>query len=243
MPSAMTAESSDSIAPSMAIANAAGSSSRIRPKPSGAVAPRQRRAAGAPAGCRRRSTPSTVVWKRRADRRDVERRARAGASSATAAATAAIAISGAGTLRVSRGQREQQRERRRAATPSSPACAVARALPQRGELARRSARAAARSSRPSDVLELERRDHDGDAGVKPVVTGYGMNWIRLPEPRDAHDHQQHARHQARRSAGRRQPVLASTIGARITTNAAVGPVTWNLQPPSSATTAPATIAV
>ena len=31
MPSAMTADSSDSIAPSIAIANAAGSSSRIRP--------------------------------------------------------------------------------------------------------------------------------------------------------------------------------------------------------------------
>jgi hypothetical protein len=35
----------------------------------------------------------------------------------------------------------------------------------------------------------------------------------------------------------------ATIGAKMTTNAAVGPVTWNLQPPVRATVAPAKMAV
>ena len=34
-----------------------------------------------------------------------------------------------------------------------------------------------------------------------------------------------------------------TIGARITTKAAVGPVTWNREPPRSGTKSPATMAV
>ena len=34
-----------------------------------------------------------------------------------------------------------------------------------------------------------------------------------------------------------------TIGARMTTNAAVGPVTWKRDPPSSGTTMPATMEV
>jgi len=33
------------------------------------------------------------------------------------------------------------------------------------------------------------------------------------------------------------------MGARTTTNAAVGPVTWVVEPPSTATSAPATMAV
>jgi hypothetical protein len=77
--------------------------------------------------------------------------------------------------------------------------------------------------------------------VKPVVTGCGMYWMSLPI-------------RAMPIATSINPAMnpavsspvspwADTIGARMTTNAAVGPVTWNLLPPSSATSAPAKIAV
>ena len=62
MPSAMTAESSDSIAPSIAIANAAGKSSRTRPNVS--EPPQGSAGVGMTEGMPATSTPPTVVWKR-----------------------------------------------------------------------------------------------------------------------------------------------------------------------------------
>ena len=77
--------------------------------------------------------------------------------------------------------------------------------------------------------------------VKPVVTGYGMNLIRVPS-RNAP--------MAMRRTPAMNPAVSrpaspclETMGARMTTNAAVGPVTWNLQPPRSDTERPAKIAV
>ena len=77
--------------------------------------------------------------------------------------------------------------------------------------------------------------------VKPVVTGCGMNWISRPS---------RATPIANRRTPANSPAVSSpaspsrdTMGARITTNAAVGPVTWNFEPPASAVTMPATIAV
>ena len=77
--------------------------------------------------------------------------------------------------------------------------------------------------------------------VNPVVTGYGMNWIRRPR-------------RARPIAVSSTPAISvasirppgpkrSTTGSRITTNAAVGPDTCTREPPSAPITAPATIAV
>lgn len=77
--------------------------------------------------------------------------------------------------------------------------------------------------------------------VKPVVTGCGMNWISRP----------------RRSspiATRMKPAITvasisppspycDAMGARMTMKAAVGPVTCAREPPRSATTPPATMAV
>ena len=77
--------------------------------------------------------------------------------------------------------------------------------------------------------------------VKPVVTGWGMNSMSRPRriaPIAT------SRTPAMRPAvsSPERPYLV-TIGARMTMNAAVGPVTWCFEPPSSATTKPATIAV
>ncbi len=77
--------------------------------------------------------------------------------------------------------------------------------------------------------------------VKPVVTGCGMNWIRRPRRK---------RPIATRSTPAIPPATnrpsrpwRTRMGARITTNAAVGPLTWKREPPRTATTRPATIAV
>ena len=62
--------------------------------------------------------------------------------------------------------------------------------------------------------------------VKPVVTGWGMNWMSRPEPdqRPCASRMTPAMHRRRGAARRGRAV--PTIGARMTTNAAVGPVTW-----------------
>ena len=77
--------------------------------------------------------------------------------------------------------------------------------------------------------------------VNPAVTGCGMNWIRRPSrSRPIVTSKRPAMTPATRS-----PAIPkrTTMGARITTKAAVGPVTWNRDPPRSGTTMPATIAV
>ena len=77
--------------------------------------------------------------------------------------------------------------------------------------------------------------------VNPVVTGWGMYSINRPS-------------RAIPMITRITPAIAPatrsparpnwrTIGIRITTNAAVGPVTWTRVPPSSAHRTPAMIAV
>ncbi len=77
--------------------------------------------------------------------------------------------------------------------------------------------------------------------VKPVVTGYGMYLMRSPSRKaPIATSRPPAMNPAVSSPER--PYLV-TIGARMTTNAAVGPVTWNLQPPRSETEKPAKMAV
>ena len=77
--------------------------------------------------------------------------------------------------------------------------------------------------------------------VNPVVTGWGMNWISRPRRKSPI---------ASSSTPAMPPAMSSPespcrtrMGARMTMNAAVGPVTWNREPPRIGTTRPATIAV
>ena len=77
--------------------------------------------------------------------------------------------------------------------------------------------------------------------VKPVVTGCGMNSMSLPRRASPITSRITP---AISPAVRRPPMPYSReMGARMTMNAAVGPVTWCFDPPSSATMKPATIAV
>ena len=77
--------------------------------------------------------------------------------------------------------------------------------------------------------------------VKPVVTGWGMNWMSRPSRKSPIA----MRISPAIAPATRRPLIPKrdTMGARITTNAAVGPVTWKRDPPSKGTIAPATIAV
>ena len=77
--------------------------------------------------------------------------------------------------------------------------------------------------------------------VKPVVTGCGMYVMSRPSLASPMPTRiRPAMKPARSSPPKPNRV---TIGTRMTTNAAVGPVTWQRVPPRSEETSPATIAV
>jgi len=166
-PSATTADSSDSIAPSMAIANAAGSSSRIRPYPSGVV-PHGSAGVGNMDGMPATSTPPTMVW----NRVPIVATSRAGNSRAiraTPAVTPAIAISGAGTLRVTRGNTTSS-PNVTAAIASSLMCAVPRACQNAASLAKKCS-GSGPVARPNASLICSAAITVAMPVVKPVVTG------------------------------------------------------------------------
>jgi len=77
--------------------------------------------------------------------------------------------------------------------------------------------------------------------VNPVVTGCGMNSMSRPIRRAPIARRMRPAITEASSSPARPSRLA--IGASTTTNAAVGPVTCVIEPPRSATTAPATMAV
>jgi hypothetical protein len=77
--------------------------------------------------------------------------------------------------------------------------------------------------------------------VKPVVTGYGTNSIMRPM-RSMPMANSNTPAISVASASPPMPKRCE-IGDRITTKAAVGPDTWNREPPSSGIRPPATIAV
>ena len=77
--------------------------------------------------------------------------------------------------------------------------------------------------------------------VKPVVTGCGMNSTNRPSR--AAPIPTSRRPAIRPAVSSPESPKRETIGARTTTKAAVGPVTWNFEPPVRAATEPATIAV
>jgi hypothetical protein len=77
--------------------------------------------------------------------------------------------------------------------------------------------------------------------VNPVVTGCGMYSIN--RPRRSSPMPTRMSPAIRPEVSRPGRPKRVWIGASTTMNAAVGPVTWVREPPSSATTVPATIAV
>ena len=207
MPSATTAESSDSMAPSIAIAKAAGRSSRNVASVEPPAFPRAARAAAAGVGCRHDSpvdhgAESVGRWWRRADR---ERACRA---STAPPATAPIASSGAGNASPSaRGNREQEAERwrrRRRSSVSDAFRVPSRAPPPcSGRLS-----GMWRPCSPSASFSCRTAITTAIPAVKPVVTGYGMNSIRRPSAREAHGDQQDAgqhpgEEQSRKAVARR----------------------------------------
>ena len=148
-------------------------------------------------------------------------------------------MSGAGTRRVSFGT-SKRRASVAAATPSSAQDPLARACQSAATFSTKVSGMRA-TSRPRTSLTWRVAITVAMPAVKPVVTGYGMNWMKRPR---------RAAPIATRRTPAMRPAVRSpempwrvTIGARITTNAAVGPVTWNFEPPASAATVPAMIAV
>ena len=232
MPSAMTAERSDSIAPSMAIANAEGRSFSTRRKVNG-PSPHGSCGSGGSGGMPATSCPPMVVWNRVPS-------VSAGTPSAHAAnVTVPIATSGAGTRRVRRGARRRSASVA-AATPHSTSEALPRAAHRAATLSgKRSGMRA--TCRPSTSFSWRVAITVAMPAVKPVVTGCGMN--STSRPRRAAPIPTSRRPAMRPAVRSPERPKRDTIGPRTTTKAAVGPVTWNLDPPVSAATVPATIAV
>jgi len=77
--------------------------------------------------------------------------------------------------------------------------------------------------------------------VNPVVTGYGTYSMNCPMP--AAPITKRITPATRVATSRPPRPNRAAMGARITTKAAVGPETWTADPPRSAMTKPATIAV
>ena len=183
MPSAMTAERSDSIAPSIAIANARATSSRIESSDETAASPHGKRGSGGSGGMPATSSAADDRVEAAADRRDGERRDDARDERVRPTPRhdgderrGDCAWSCAGT---SRQERERRRgdARARATTPS-------RARPRARRASRRSASGSFAIGEPEDVLDLERRDDRRDAGGEPGGDRVGDE---LDEPAEARD--------------------------------------------------------
>lgn len=239
-----TADSSDSIAPSSAITTALGISAFTvaHCRPSGAPFAsgccHGHANDGAPAGMPGTTTPSTRCVKRV----PMVATVKSGHTLCRPWAARAVpptATSGDGRRGQTRGNRSS---RARVAKPIavSFACSVGSAPIVCSTVSWKCCVVATPRS-PSRSLTCPTAITTAMPAVKPVTTGYGRNWIIRPS-------------RASPSRNRIAPaiIVASinppgpccwTIGTRTTTNAAVGPLTWTREPPTTAVTAPATIAV
>ena len=168
MPSATTAESSDSIAPSIAIAKAAGSSSRTSAKerpigrPSGPGSVQGRSGSGGSGGIPWPTIAAHAVLEAARDRRDLEARhepggERRGHGARRRARRAAPGRGASAAARAAARRASAGRSRGRASAPSGSASAIAWT---------RSTKCSgiSRDREPEQVLELQRGDHDRDAG-------------------------------------------------------------------------------
>ncbi len=92
-----------------------------------------------------------------------------------------------------------------------------------------------------EILELEGRDDHGDAGREPGGDGIGHELDQSPQAGDAHDHQEDAGHEGRQhQAAQSEP---GGDGREQDHEAAVGPETWTIEPPRAAIKEPAMMAV
>ena len=199
MPSATTAESSDSIEPSSAKLKALGSTATTF----GEARPRQRRRGEARRGCRRRRCRSS------------RRRARAPRRRRAASATT---ISIRGQCGRQRLQRDQRRDRRRATAPRSAGSASA--APARAPAA---SRGAAPAPGPASVEaeqrhELAREDDRGDAGGEADRHRVGDELDEGAEPR-AGPPRPAARPRASSRGSARRSRAAATVAATSTMKA------------------------
>jgi hypothetical protein len=199
MPSAMTAERSDSIAPSIAIANAAGKSSRTSAK----------ERVPAPRGGRRRrdgrdARDLDAVDHRveaGADRGDVEGSGRERCEQARARRRRADRDERRGTRFVRRaGIAEEQRERRRPPRRDLGTARGPRALHSAATFSTYGSGIFA-TERPKTSLIWSVAMTVAMPVVNPVVTGYGMNSIRRPRRASPHRDEEDAGHEP----GRQQP--------------------------------------
>ena len=237
MPSAMTAERSDSIAPSIAMAKADGT--RLRTRSNVSVPPCQGSIGGGGIGGMPSTTwPPTVAWKRE-PMVATENEGTYLCKIAVPSVSTPIASSGAGIFLMTFGS-----------SRSSASVSAATAASESDAPCRASHSAATFSTYDSGIFGTGSANASliwsvaitvAMPAVKPVVTGCGMNWMRRPS-------------RANPIATRNTPAISPeisrperpcfvTIGARMTMKAAVGPVTWYFDPPRTATIEPATMAV
>ena len=222
MPSATTADSSDSMAPSRVKEIAVGRTAWIglgRKR-------RQARQPEASTGCRRTACRSSATGRcekrrRRGGKRDRDQHPRP-----------------------VRAQRRRPRMTTMVQPRRQTAAGVsARPRAQRaGQLLEQRRPARARSVRPSSSLTWLAKMITAMPAVKPTVTGIGDELDEGAEPEEA-DGGQHQRPTGRWRGSARPCRAGATVAATRTMNAPAGPPIWNRLPPSSETRKPPKMAV
>ena len=199
MPSAITAESSDSMAPSIAIANAPDSTPQRR---EAELKRRAARAGRVPRQHRQRRQRRNAVDHVPADRRVKARGDRRDRVARKEWPRCAAASSDRDRQRHERRRDppqapwdQQQHRQRRRSDPSSAERGAAPRVPHRRDPIEEVLRAA-RQLQPEHVLDLQRRDHRGDAGGEARRDRVGDELDEAPEPGEAH-RDQHARRPSR----------------------------------------------
>jgi len=244
MPSATTAESSDSIAPSIAMAKAEGARARMtsRLSPMGSPFADGRCQGRTKEGGWRGMPGSHTPAASKANRVLMVAKRKAGIHRATAnAATPATerAMSGAGQRRLTRGQTTSSPSVN-APTTRSGTCRVGKAR-TRAATRRRYCSGMWTMVRPMKSRSCRVAMTTATPAVKPVVTGKGTNSTSFPMPVAPSA----IRIRPAMAVARRRPPRPkrAEMGTRIATKAAVGPETCTRDPPSSPISAPPTIAV
>ena len=219
MPSATTAESSDSIEPSSVKDSAAGSTAMIRSSDSSG-----RRGMGSDDGMPPNFVPMVAIGRSR---------------SAVTNAAAPTAISMPGQC-----GRTRRRPTITAMVPSDSATAagvmVARAAQSAGSFSSSSPGSSVRL-RPSNSRIWLAKMITAMPAVKPTVTGKGMNLMKVPSRSSPAS----AIISPDRKVARISPSMPcrATVAATRTMNAPAGPPIWNREPPRNDTRNPPTMAV
>ena len=219
MPSATTAERSDSIAPSSAIVNAGAMSPGSCCTVIAGSLGRRSVASMAP---NRVPMVSTGIW-----------------SSWTTAVVTISATNGLGTRRFRYGH-PTMIARATTATSTAHGAAVSRWAPKARHLSRKSA-GTAPMRRPRKSFTWLEKMMSAMPLVKPMVTGKGMNLIAPPSR--TRPNRSRITPAIRVAAASPSTPCFWTIAYTMTTNAPVGPPIWTREPPNAEMRNPATIAV